>query len=289
MSKKSKKIDYIRPPIVTFMGHINHGKTSLLDKIRNTRTWYKETKGITQHTSAYQAQVPQKDGSKRTITFIDTPGHAAFCGMRSRGAQITDIIVLVIDAKEGIKPQTKECLKLIKGKSTPLLIAINKMDLKGVTSDKVNSELVAQDLTPEAYGGQLATIPVSAKTGKGLDQLLEMILLNADLLDLKADPGADPEAVVIESSLDSSCGPLATVILKNGTLKPGLEIYAGQNKAKIKALRDETGQNIKEALPGQPVEILGFETVPLIGQKISLTPISETKSPDKSSDLSEKK
>jgi len=288
MSQKTKKIDYVRPPIVTFMGHIDHGKTSLLDKIRNTRTWYKETKGITQHTSTYRAQVSQKDGSKRTITFIDTPGHAAFCGMRSRGAQITDIIILVIDAKEGVKPQTKECLKLIKENNIPFLVAINKMDLKGVTSDKVNSELVAQDLTPEVYGGQLATIPISAKTGKGIDKLLEMILLNADLLDLKTDLNADPEAVVIESSLDSSCGPLVTVILKNGILKPGLEIYSGQSKAKIKAIRDETGQNIKEALPGQPVEILGFDTVPSVGQKISLVSVSETNLPDQPSNLSEK-
>jgi len=276
MSKKTIKSNQntSRPPIVTLMGHIDHGKTSLLDKIRNTRTWHKETKGITQHTSAYQAQVVQKDGKKRLITFIDTPGHAAFCDMRSRGAQVTDIIVLVVDAKEGIKPQTKECLKLIKKTDLPFLVAINKMDLAGVTHDKVNSELVAQDLTPEVYGGQLATIPVSAKTGKGIDDLLEMILLNADLLDLQADPEADPEAVVIESKLDSSCGPLSTLILKNGSLKPGMEIYAGKAKAKIKALRNEVGQTIQIALPGQPVEVLGFDTPPSVGQEISTTPLS---------------
>ncbi len=268
-----------RPPIVTLMGHIDHGKTSLLDKIRNTRTWYRETKGITQHTSAYQAQVEQKDGTKKLITFIDTPGHAAFCDMRSRGAQITDIVILVVDAKEGVKPQTKECLKLIKKTDLPFIVAINKMDLDGVTTDKVNSELVAQDLTPEVYGGQLATFPVSAKTGKGIDQLLEMVLLNADLLDLKADPKAEPEAIVVESRLDSSCGPLATVILKNGSLRPGMEIYAGQSKAKIKALRNEIGKTIPLALPGQPVEILGFDTPPQVGQSISLTPPSPSSEP----------
>jgi translation initiation factor IF-2 len=283
--KTSTGSNLTRPPIITLMGHIDHGKTTLLDKIRNTRTWYKETKGITQHTSAYQAQVPQKNGPPQVITFIDTPGHAAFCDMRSRGAKVTDLVVLVVDAKEGIKPQTKECLKLIQKDDTPFLVAINKMDVEGVTPDKVNSELVSEGFSPEVYGGQLATIPLSAKTGQGIDQLLEMILLNADLLDLKADPDADPQGVVIESFLDSSSGPLATIILKNGSLKVGQEIYIASHKARIKALRDETGRNIKLALPSQPVQVLGFSSLPPVGEKISLHPPSISDAPGKTSSL----
>ncbi len=248
-----------RPPIVAVMGHIDHGKTSLLDKIRSTNVWKKEAGGITQHIGAYQA---------KGITFIDTPGHAAFINMRTCGAKATDMIVLVVSAVEGIMPQTKECLEHIKKLEIPFIVAMNKMDLENASPDKIKGQLVELGYTPEDYGGQLAVMPVSAKTGKGLDELLEMILLNAELLELKADPLGCFEAVIIESRLDRNRGPVASLIVKNGTLKIGDIVYSEDILCKVKALIDCNGESLKEAGPSTPVEVLGFEKVPSVSSLV---------------------
>lgn len=249
-----------RFPIVAFMGHIDHGKTSLLDKIRSANVFSREAGGITQHIGAYQAQ---------GITFIDTPGHAAFCNMRSRGTQVTDIVVLVIAATEGIMPQTKECIELIKKQNIPFIVAMNKMDLEGASPDKVKGQLVELGFTPEEYGGQTAVVPVSAKTGLGIDQLLDLIKLNAEVMELKAEPEVPLEAFIIESRLDKNRGPVASLIVKKGTLKVGDQVFAENILCKTKALIDFSGQNIKEAGPSTPVEVLGFEQVPAVGSIVT--------------------
>lgn len=257
-----------RPPIVAVMGHIDHGKTSLLDKIRSTNVWKKEAGGITQHIGAYQVKVKEKNGQEKLITFIDTPGHAAFINMRARGAKATDMVVLVVSAVEGIMPQTKECLEHIKKMDIPFIVAMNKMDLENAAPDKIKGQLVELGYTPEEYGGQLAVMPVSAKTGKGLEDLLEMILLNAELLELNGDPSGCFEAVVIESRLDNSRGPVASLIVNNGTLKIGDIVYSEDILCKVKALIDCNGQSLKEATPSTPVEVLGFEKVPTVGSLV---------------------
>lgn len=249
-----------RFPIVAFMGHIDHGKTSLLDKIRSTNVFSREAGGITQHIGAYQAQ---------GITFIDTPGHAAFCNMRSRGTQVTDIVVLVIAATEGIMPQTKECIELIKKQNIPFIVAMNKMDLEGASPDKVKGQLVELGFTPEEYGGQTAVVPVSAKTGQGIEQLLDLIKLNAEVMELKAEPEAPLEAFIIESRLDKNRGPVASLIVKKGTLKVGDHIFAENILCKTKALIDFNHQNIQIAGPSTPIEVLGFEQVPAVGSMVT--------------------
>jgi translation initiation factor IF-2 len=249
-----------RPPIVAVMGHVDHGKTSLLDKIRSTDVVKRESGGITQHIGAYQAQ---------GITFIDTPGHAAFCDMRSRGAQVTDIVVLVVAATEGIMPQTKECIEYIKKSNLPVIIAMNKMDLEGASPEKIKGQLVEVDLTPEDYGGQIAVVPVSAKTGQGIDKLLELIKLNAEIMELKSEPEASLEAFIIESKLDKARGPVASLIIQKGTLNLGDTVYADNILCKVKAIVDDKGQNIKSALPSTPVEILGWQQVPCVGSTVS--------------------
>ncbi len=258
-----------RPPIVALMGHIDHGKTSLLDKIRSTNLWKREAGGITQHISSYQAQFTQKDGQIKLITFIDTPGHAAFINMRACGAQATDIVVLVVSAVEGIMPQTKECLEHIKKCELPFMVAMNKMDLENAAPDKVKGQLVELGFTPEEYGGQTAVIPVSAKTGQGINDLLEMILLNAEILELTADSNGDFKASVLESRLDKNRGPVASLIVSNGTLKIGDIIYSEDILCKVKALIDCNGQSLKEAGPSTPVEVLGFEKVPSVSSLVS--------------------
>ncbi|MEI8067399.1 MAG: translation initiation factor IF-2 [Candidatus Shapirobacteria bacterium] len=249
----------VRPPIVAVMGHIDHGKTSILDKIRSTNVFKKEAGGITQHIGAYQAN---------GITFIDTPGHAAFINMRTCGAKVTDMIVLVISAVEGIMPQTKECIEHIKKLDIPFIVAMNKMDLDNAAPDKVKGQLVELGYTPEEYGGQIAVIPVSAKTGKGLEDLMEMILLNAEILELKADPTGPFEAVIIESRLDKNRGPVASLIVKSGTLRTGDIVYSEDILCKVKAMIDCNGQNLKEAGPSTPIEVLGFEKVPMVSSLV---------------------
>lgn len=256
-----------RPPIVVIMGHIDHGKTTLLDKIRSTNLWRKETGGITQHIGAYQASVATDKGH-RLITFIDTPGHAAFCQMRARGTKVTDIAVLVISAQDGVMAQTKECLQHINQANLPLIVAINKIDLPGANLDKVKGQLVESNITPEDYGGQTACIPVSAKTGEGIDKLLNMILLNADVLELPSEENSPLEAFVIESRLDSKKGPVASLIVKKGHLKIGDTVYSEQVPGKIKAMIDYLGKNVSQAGPSDAVEILGFSQVPTVGSLI---------------------
>lgn len=255
-----------RPPVVAILGHVDHGKTTLLDKIRKTNVVAEEAGGITQHTGAYQVIYKGK-----TITFIDTPGHAAFVKMRARGASVTDLVVLVVAADEGVKPQTKESLKHIKAAKIPYLVAINKIDLSNISVDKVKKDLAENKILVEGYGGDVVAAPVSAKTGKGLDELLEMILLLAEMADLRADPNGSLEAVVIESKLDRARGPVATLLVKNGTLRLREKIIVENVLAKVKAMFDENGKLVKEAGPSKPVEVLGFKDLPPIGGVVKRT------------------
>ncbi|MFA5827829.1 MAG: translation initiation factor IF-2 [Candidatus Shapirobacteria bacterium] len=266
-----------RPPIVVVMGHIDHGKTSLLDKIRSTKVFEKEVGGITQHIGAYQVSIGQKGNQPNQITFIDTPGHAAFINMRARGAQITDLVVLVIAATEGVKIQTKECLSLIQKANLPFIVAMNKMDLPGANPDMLKGQLVELGFTPEEYGGDIMCIPVSAKSGQGIDKLLEMILLQAELMELKNEPDSQLEAVIIESRLDKSRGPVASTIVRKGTLTVGDVIYAQETPCKVKAMINYLGENIKTAYPSTPIEILGFEKTPQVGSIITANPVTSTK------------
>ncbi len=268
-----------RPPVVTVMGHIDHGKTTLLDKIRSTRLAHREAGGITQHIGASQIEFQTKEGELKKITFIDTPGHAAFTKMRARGVEVTDLVVLVIAADSGVQAQTKECLDHIKAAQVPFLVAINKIDLPAANVDQVKAELAEMGVVPEDYGGQVVTVPVSAKTGAGIDELLEMIVLMAELQELKADPKAPLEGVVIEASLDRQRGPVATVLVKNGLLARGDEIFAEAVRAKVKAMRNWLGETVTQAYPGDPVEVLGFESVPAVGARVTPEPVtSSTKS-----------
>ncbi len=259
----------IRPPIVAVMGHIDHGKTSLLDKIRSTNIIKKEAGGITQHVGAYQVAVDNKNNSQNLITFIDTPGHAAFCNMRARGSQITDIVILVVAATEGIMAQTKECISLIKKSNLPFVVAMNKIDLPNAQPDKLKGQLVELGYTPEEYGGDVPVIPVSAKTGEGIDKLLQMILLQAELMELYEEDNVPVEAAVVESKVDKNRGPVASIIVQKGILKLGDTVYAENIPCKIKAMIDWTGKQIKQAGPSTPLEILGFTKAPTVGAIIT--------------------
>jgi translation initiation factor IF-2 len=256
-----------RPPVVVVMGHVDHGKTSLLDFIRRTNVTAKESGGITQHIGAYQVKVPH-EGRDTLVTFIDTPGHAAFSAMRARGGQIADMAVLVVAADDGVMPQTKEAIAHINAANIPMIVAINKMDLEGANVDRVKKGLADSGVMVEGYGGNIPVAPISAKTGQGIDNLLELILLTSDLAELSGDSKASPEGVVIESKLDKFRGPLATIILKNGTLKIGDAILVGGVKGKIKSMTDGFSAGVKEAGPSTPVEILGLESVPPVGSTL---------------------
>ena len=279
----SKRNLQTRPPVVTVMGHVDHGKTSLLSAIKDQDLTRKEFGGISQHIGAYQIKVKKsasgdssnlqkskvKSDEGKTITFIDTPGHAAFTQMRARGAQVTDIVVLVVAADEGVKPQTKEALDHARAAEVPIIVAINKIDLPNASVEKTKKDLVEVGLVPEDLGGDTVTVEVSAKTKKGLDQLLEMILLVAEMEELTADPKVPFEGVVIESELDSRRGPVATVLVKEGTLKVGDEVFAGNVRGKVKAMVDDRGRRVGEVGPSVPVEILGLDGVPGVGSLIS--------------------
>ncbi len=249
-----------RAPVVTVMGHVDHGKTSLLDYIRKSSVTEGEAGGITQHIGAYHV-----DTDSGMITFLDTPGHAAFSAMRSRGAQATDIVILVVAGDDGVKPQTEEAVQHSQAAGVPIVVAINKMDKEGVDVDRVKNELAAKGLTPEEWGGDTQFIEVSAHTGKGVPELLEAVLLQAELLELKAIIDCPAKGVVIESRLDKGRGPVATVLVQNGTLKMSDVILAGHEVGKIRAMIDETGKQIKEAGPSIPVEILGLNGTPDAG------------------------
>lgn len=252
-----------RPPVVAVLGHVDHGKTTLLDKIRQANVVAKEFGGITQHIGAYQIKVKDK-----TITFIDTPGHAAFSEMRSRGAKVADLAILVVAADEGVKPQTLESLKYIKKAKIPYLVALNKIDLPHTDVKETEKNLAKNKILVESQKGKIVSVPVSAKTGKGVDELLEMILLVAEMEEIKGEEKAKLEAVVIESKLDKRRGPLATILVRSGALSTGDQIEADGAFAKIKAMFDEFGKPVKKAGPSKPVEILGFKSVPPIGSSI---------------------
>ena len=251
------------------MGHIDHGKTTLLDKIRQTKVQLRESGGITQHIGAYQVSFKTKEGDSETVTFIDTPGHAAFAKMRARGAKVTDLVLLIVAADDGVKTQTKESIDHIKSAGVPFIVVINKIDAPNASVDVVKGQLAEIGLVPEDYGGKITTIPVSAKTGEGIEELLEMIVLMGKLENLSADPDGDLEAVVIESCLDCKKGALATVLVKNGTLKVGDDIWVEDQKIRVKALFDDSKKPIKQAGPSFPVEVLGFKQSPAVGTLIS--------------------
>src|SRR2546429_2978331 len=267
MAEPTNNLQKSRPPVVVVMGHVDHGKTSLLDYIRSTNVTARESGGITQHIGAYQVKVPH-EGKDSLVTFIDTPGHAAFSEMRGRGGQVADVAVLVVAADDGVMPQTREAIAHIKAAGIPMIVAINKMDLEGANVDRVKKGLSESEVLVEGYGGDIPVAPISAKTGQGVDELLELILLTADLAELTGDPQASPAGVVIESKMDKFRGPLATIILKNGTLHTGDAITVGGVKGKIKNMTDGFGTQVKSADPSTPVEILGFESVPPVGSQI---------------------
>ncbi|MDD5897760.1 MAG: translation initiation factor IF-2 [Clostridia bacterium] len=249
-----------RPPVVTIMGHVDHGKTSLLDYIRNAHVTAGEAGGITQHIGAYTVSL-----NDRPITFLDTPGHEAFTAMRARGAQATDIAILVVAADDGVMPQTVEAINHAKAAEVPIIVAINKMDKPTANPDRVKQDLTAHELVPEEWGGETICVPVSAHTGEGVDDLLEMILLQADMLQLRANPNRMAKGVIIEAKLDKARGPLATVLLQNGTLHVGDAIVAGMTSGRVRALLNDRGERVQEAGPAMPVEISGFDDVPTAG------------------------
>lgn len=252
-----------RAPVVTVMGHVDHGKTSLLDYIRRTKVAFGEAGGITQHIGAYHVKTP-----RGMITFLDTPGHEAFTAMRARGAQATDIVILVVAADDGVMPQTKEAIAHAKAAGVPLVVAINKMDKSGANKDRVTQELIVENVMPEEYGGDSPFVPVSAKTGDGIDSLLENVLLQAEVLELTAPVDAPAKGLVIEARLDKGKGPVATLLVQSGTLKRGDIVLAGSCYGRVRAMLDETGKAIAEAGPCIPVEIQGLTGVPAAGEEM---------------------
>jgi len=254
-----------RPPVVTFMGHVDHGKTSLLDYIRKTKVAAGEAGGITQHIGAYLVTFNDKQ-----IAFIDTPGHAAFTAMRARGANLTDIAVIVVSAEEGVKPQTLEAIDHARAAKVAIMVAINKIDLPGANVTRVMGELQKIGLSPEEYGGQTIVCPVSAVTGEGVDHLLEMILLQAEMMELKAAPRKRAEGYVIEAQLEPGMGPVATVLVKSGTLRVGDALICGDYWGRVKALMDDRGVKVRTAGPAQPVRCMGLTAVPEAGARFEV-------------------
>ena len=255
-----------KPPVVTVMGHVDHGKTSLLDRIRQANVQSGEAGGITQHIGAYQVE----SGGKK-ITFIDTPGHEAFTEMRARGARVTDVVILVVAADDGVMPQTDEAIEHARAARVPMVVALNKIDVPNASPDRVYAELSERELVPEVYGGDTVTVPVSAKTGEGIDELLENVLIVAELENLKANPHAPASGYVIESERDPGRGPVATLLVNRGTLHKGDVVLAGTAYGRVRAMLNYTGQRIKEAGPGDPVEILGLSGVPEAGTRFEAT------------------
>ena len=261
-STQQEAVAMPRAPVVTVMGHVDHGKTSLLDYIRRAKVAAGEAGGITQHIGAYHVETP-----RGMISFLDTPGHEAFTAMRARGAQATDIVILVVAADDGVMPQTKEAIKHAKAAGVPIVVAINKIDKPDANPDRVKQELVAEEVVPEEYGGESPFVAVSAKTGEGVDSLLEQVLLQAEVLELKAPVDSMAKGLVIEAQLDKGRGPVATVLVQSGTLKTGDVVLAGQTYGRVRAMLDENGKSIKDAGPSIPVEIQGLTEVPQAGDE----------------------
>jgi translation initiation factor IF-2 len=261
-----------RPPVVTVMGHVDHGKTKLLDAIRHTDVVRGEAGGITQHIGAYQVRAATGEGDRR-ITFIDTPGHEAFTAMRARGAQVTDIAVLVVAADDGVKPQTIEALNHAQAAGVPIVVAVNKIDKEGADPAKVRGQLTEYGLVAEEYGGDTMFVDVSAKQGLGIDDLLDAVVLTADAsLDLRANPTMPAQGVAIEAHLDRGRGPVATVLVQRGTLRPGDSIVAGEAFGRVRAMLDEKGDHVDEAGPSRPVQVLGLTAVPDAGDNFLVVP-----------------
>jgi translation initiation factor IF-2 len=252
-----------RPPVVTIMGHVDHGKTSLLDAIRETEVVAGEAGGITQHIGAYQVRHAGKE-----ITFLDTPGHEAFTAMRARGASVTDLAVIVVAADDGVKPQTEEAIDHAKAAEVPIVVAVNKIDKEGAQPERVRTEMTQHGLQPSDWGGETEFVDVSAKTHQGLDSLLDTIQIVTDLEELKANAGADASGAVIESKLDPGRGPVVTVLIQRGTLRVGDALVAGANFGRVRAMHDFTGTKMKRGMPGEPVEVLGFDGVPEAGEHV---------------------
>ena len=264
--KEEKGDDLVsRPPVVTIMGHVDHGKTRLLDAIRQANVMNSEAGGITQHIGAYQVEI---EGKK--VTFLDTPGHEAFTAMRARGAQVTDIAVLVVAADDGVMPQTVEAINHAKAAGVPIVVAINKVDKPEANPDLVKQQLTTHGLVVEEWGGDVIAVPVSAKEKKGIPELLENLLLVAEIEDLKANPSRSAVGVVIEAEMDKSRGPVATVLVQNGTLKPGDIVVVGSTFGKVKAMFNDKGKQVRKADPATPVEILGLNEVPQVGDAFNV-------------------
>ena len=251
-----------RPPVVTIMGHVDHGKTSLLDAIRESNVIEGEFGGITQHIGAYQVKY-----NDRKITFIDTPGHAAFTEMRARGASITDIVIIIVAADDGVMPQTVEAIDHAKAANVPIIVAVNKMDKPGADPDRVMREMSERGLTPDSWGGDTLFVPISAKTHEGIDKLLENLLLLSDMQELKANPKRYAMGTVIESKLDKNVGSMVTLLVQNGTLRLGDPVVIGEFFGKIRTLKNDLGEEVVEALPSTPVEVTGISGVPTAGDK----------------------
>jgi translation initiation factor IF-2 len=272
LSEEEQAALITRPPVVTIMGHVDHGKTSLLDAIRQTKFLLTDSEagGITQHIGAYHVEVKQKDGPDRQIVFLDTPGHEAFTAMRARGAKATDIAILVVAADDGVMPQTIEAIDHVKAAGVPLVVAVNKIDKAGADPDRVLNQLMEHGVLSDKFGGDTVTCNVSAKKRQGLEELLEMILLVADILDLKANPDKLASGVIIEAEKSRQKGAVVTALVENGTLREGDIIVAGIQSGRVKALSDDHGRRVKAAGPSMPVEVLGLDEVPMAGDKFEV-------------------
>jgi translation initiation factor IF-2 len=256
-----------RPPVVTIMGHVDHGKTSLLDYIRATRVADGEAGGITQHIGAYHVET-----DKGMVTFLDTPGHAAFTAMRARGAEVTDIVILIVAADDGVMPQTKEAIMHAKAAKVPMIVAVNKIDRENADPDRVKNELVAEEVVPEEWGGDYMFVNISAKTGQGIDELLDAILLQAEVLELKATSQGPAKGVVVEASLDKGRGPVATLLVQSGTLSKGDIVLSGKEYGRVRAMFDENGKEVDAAGPSIPVVVLGLAGTPDAGDSMIVVP-----------------
>ena len=259
-----------RPPVVAIMGHIDHGKSTILSCIRNNAKDLREAGGITQHISAYEVEHAGDDGRVKKITFLDTPGHEAFCGERARGASVADVAVLVVSAEDGVKPQTLEALRSIESSQTPFIVAINKIDKDGANIDRTKQSLAENNVFVEGYGGTIPVVPVSGKTGDGITELLDMILLVADMADLRGDPTQNGSGIVIESNLDPKKGLSATCIIKNGTVKKGQYIVAGESLAPVRIMENYLGKQVDRATFSSPIKIIGWNSLPETGTEFSV-------------------